>query len=59
VAFAPEKTFTVDPARLHHRHSPTPYAGQHLLGVVEATWLRGVRVDSQPRGMLLSAGDDA
>ncbi len=26
VAFAPEKTFTVDPSRLHHRHSVTPYA---------------------------------
>jgi allantoinase len=58
VAFAPEETFTVDPARLHHRHSLTPYAGQHLLGVVEATWLRGVRVDGEPRGMLLSPGDD-
>ena len=34
VAFAPEETFTVDPARLHHRHPVSPYAGQHLHGVV-------------------------
>ena len=34
VAFAPEETFTVDPARLHHRHPVTPYAGQRLHGVV-------------------------
>jgi allantoinase len=48
----PEQTFTVDPARLHHKHKLTPYAGEELLGVVEATVLRGeiVRFDDPPRG---------
>ena len=31
----------VDPARLHHRHPVTPYAGRPLTGVVRGTWLRG------------------
>jgi allantoinase len=37
----PEESFRVDPARLHHKHKLTPYAGHELRGVVEATWLRG------------------
>ena len=32
--FAPDERFTVDPARLHHRHPVTPYAGMDLTGVV-------------------------
>ncbi|HEY1004249.1 MAG TPA: allantoinase AllB, partial [Streptosporangiaceae bacterium] len=38
---APEETFVVDPARLHHRNPITPYAGRELYGVVKETWLRG------------------
>lgn len=57
VAFAPERTFVVDPDRLHHRHPVTPYAGRRLTGVVESTWLRGVPVDGQPRGRLLRRGE--
>jgi allantoinase len=41
VAFAPDVEFTVDPARLAHRHKLTPYAGRRLAGVVRRTWLRG------------------
>ena len=37
----PEETFTVDPAKLRHKHKLTPYAGQELQGVVQATFLRG------------------
>jgi allantoinase len=67
VAFAPDEQFVVDPARLHHRHPVTPYAGAHLTGVVRTTWLRGVPIhaggvdgrqfDATPRGRLLSRGD--
>jgi allantoinase len=57
VAFAPEETFTVDPARLHHRHPVTPYAGRRVRGVVHTTWLRGVPVGGEPRGTLLSRSD--
>lgn len=59
VAFDPDATFAVDPARLHHRHPLTPYAGRHLRGVVRGTWLRGepFAADGPPRGRLLSRGD--
>ncbi|HEX2772626.1 MAG TPA: allantoinase AllB [Micromonosporaceae bacterium] len=57
VAFAPDESFVVDPARLHHRHPVTPYAGQRLHGVVHRTWLRGSPVDDEPRGRLLSRTD--
>jgi len=55
---APDESFTVDPAALHHRHPVTAYAGRTLTGTVRQTWLRGVRVDGQtPTGRLLSRGD--
>jgi allantoinase len=53
--FAPEETFVVDPARLHHRHPVTPYAGRRLAGVVRSTWLRGHEVTGEaPGGRLLT-----
>jgi allantoinase len=55
--FAPDETFVVDPARLHHRNPVTPYAGRELSGVVRSTWLRGERIDLvTPRGRLLVRG---
>ncbi|MCM2394170.1 allantoinase AllB [Streptomyces sp. CWNU-1] len=56
--FASEETFTVDPARLHHRNQITAYAGRTLRGVVRSTWLRGSRIadhgtPSEPVGRLL------
>jgi allantoinase len=58
VAFAPEEEFTVDPARLLHRHPVTPYAGKVLAGVVKRTWLAGAEVTAgaPPRGRLLRRG---
>jgi len=55
VALAPDETFVVDPAVLHHRHPVTPYTGTTLEGVVRRTWLRGETVDvaGAPRGNLL------
>jgi allantoinase len=50
VAFAPDRTFVVDPAELRHRHPLTPYAGRELTGVVETVWLRG---EPPGRGRLL------
>jgi allantoinase len=53
--FAPDDSFVVDPARLHHRHHLTPYAGRTLTGVVRETMLRGKPIDpSRPRGELLA-----
>lgn len=56
---APDETFTVDPAGLHHRNRVTAYAGRTLHGVVRSTWLRGERIlaDGEftaPRGRLLT-----
>jgi len=56
---APDATFTVDPAALHHRNRVTAYAGKSLYGVVRSTWLRGRRIVAEgeftePKGQLLS-----
>lgn len=55
VALAPDQAFTVEPARLRHRHPLTPYSGRKLTGVVRRTWLHGdpVDPDAAPRGRLL------
>jgi allantoinase len=58
VAFDDTASFTVDPARLRHRHPLTPYAGRTLTGVVRRTWLRGRVVGTAPAGRLLSRKTD-
>lgn len=44
VIWNPDAAFRVDPAQLQHRHKVTPYAGAELLGIVEATFLRGTKI---------------
>jgi allantoinase len=57
---APDEWFTVDPARLLHRHPITPYAGWRLRGVVRGTYLRGEPVDlARPSGRLLTRDEAA
>jgi allantoinase len=62
VIWNPEAGFTVDPAQLHHRHKLTPYAGRDLMGIVEATFLRGVKIFERgnfrtaPAGQVLLRG---
>jgi allantoinase len=53
VSFDPDTAFTVEPARLHHRHPVTPYAGVRLYGTVRSTWLRGEPAEPG-RGALIS-----
>jgi allantoinase len=53
VAFDDTAAFTVDPARLEHRHPVTPYAGRTLTGVVRRTWLRGREAGPGRAGRLL------
>jgi allantoinase len=61
---APEETFTVDPAHLHHRNRITAYAGKALHGVVRSTWLRGRQVaqdgavTGEPAGRLIERPAD-
>jgi len=50
VIFDPEASFTVDPARLRHRHKLTPYAGRELRGKVKQVFLRGEDALDTPRG---------
>ena len=40
----PEASLRVDSTQLHHRHKLTPYAGRDLMGIVEATFLRGIKI---------------
>jgi allantoinase len=64
VAFDPDQAYTVEPARLLHRHQVTPYAGRTLTGRVRQTWLRGTALldpDSgapggKPGGRLINRG---
>jgi allantoinase len=62
VIWNPGAGFKVDPAQLHHRHKLTPYAGRDLMGIVEATFLRGVKIcergnfRSAPVGKVLLRG---
>jgi allantoinase len=57
--WSPEKEFVVEPGLLHHRHKLTPYMGQRMAGVVQKTFLRGVKIyddgefATEPRGLLL------
>ena len=44
VVWNPETSFTVAPSLVQHRHHLTPYEGQSLKGIVEKTFLRGVKV---------------
>jgi allantoinase len=58
VVWDPDRTFTVDPARLRQRHPVTPYAGRELAGSVHATYMRGKMVtggdpSDPPGGTLL------
>jgi allantoinase len=46
VVFDPEREFTVTADRLHYRHQVSPYLGEKLRGVVQATYLRGRKVFS-------------
>lgn len=57
--FAPDESWVVDPARLHHKNPVSPYAGRTLTGTVRRTWLRGAPIDlaDAPRGQLLRRGD--
>ena len=61
VIFDPDASVVVDPARLHHRHPLTPYAGMELQGVVKRTLLRGETIFNDgmvvpaPRGKVIAS----
>jgi allantoinase len=47
VVFNPDREFIVTEDRLHYRHPVSPYLGETLRGVVQATYLRGSPVFSE------------
>jgi allantoinase len=56
--FAPDETFVVDTAKLHHRNRFSAYHGRTLAGVVRGAWLRGREISgAEPHGMLLRRGE--
>jgi allantoinase len=63
VIWNPEKSFTVQPTMLQHRHKLTPYLKHELHGLVETTFLRGEmiydrgRFPGKPKGTLLRRGE--
>jgi len=50
VLFDPDRAFEVREDMLLHRHTVTPYLGVSLCGVVEATYVRGVRAYDRRTG---------
>ncbi len=62
VVWNPEARFQVDPSKLQHRHKLTPYAGRELMGIVETTFLRGMKIYERgefcatPTGRILLRG---
>jgi allantoinase len=54
--FAPEESFVVDVARLHHKNQVSAYAGRTLQGVVRRTFLAGQEIGDEARGRLLARG---
>jgi allantoinase len=40
----PHKSFKVDQAMIHHRHKVTPYLNETVYGVVEQTYLAGIKI---------------
>ena len=56
LVLAPNQTFTVTEALLHHRHKVSPYLGRELTGVVTHTFLAGEEVFRHPHFMHLNQG---
>nr|MDQ3820886.1 allantoinase AllB [Acidobacteriota bacterium] len=49
VIWNPDQTFNVEPSMIHHRHKLAPYEGRTLGGVVEETYLRGLKIYDRGR----------
>jgi allantoinase len=57
VIWNPDAGFKVDATQLHHRHKLTPYAGRELMGIVEATFLRGIKIFERGNFVAAPAGE--
>jgi len=57
IIFEPEKQFKVVPEIIEFKNKITPYAGMNLRGVVEATYVRGIKVYENGRFFGDAAGN--
>jgi allantoinase len=59
IIWNPQKSFTIGPEAIHHRHKLTPYANREVAGAVETTFLRGRKIYDagefigEPQGQML------
>jgi allantoinase len=62
VLWDPSASVTIEPGKLEHKNKITPYAGETLQGVVQATYLRGRKIYDRgrfygsPEGAILKRG---
>lgn len=56
VIWDPDRLFTVNAETLYHKHKLTPYINEKLYGVVEQTYIRGVKVFDQGHFTALHQG---
>jgi allantoinase len=56
VVWDPEKQFTVTESMIWHKHKVTPYLGESLYGVVEQTFLGGIRAYNDGHFLQLNKG---
>jgi allantoinase len=52
-----EKTFTVSKSLIQHKHKITPYIGEQLYGVVEQTYVGGVKIYDKGTFINLNSGE--
>ena len=56
IAWNPDRKFKVEAKNIYHRHKITPYEGRELYGVVEQTFVNGIKVVDQGKLLNLNAG---
>lgn len=56
IVWNPDKSFVVSEDSLQHKHKLTPYLNEELYGVVEQTYLAGVKVFENGNFVLLNSG---
>ena len=52
-----EQTFRVTPEQIHHKHKITPYLQEVLYGVVEQTYIKGIKVFDKGTFTALNKGE--
>jgi allantoinase len=57
VVFADDEQQTVTADGVHHRHKVTPYLGETLRGVVQATYLRGQKIAEAGKAIATAQGE--